>query len=76
MAKKQQAPQMTVEQIRAQVEAAKVVAMARFKRDWGTDDAKGVIKALCEVAPGSSSVQDMVNKGRALHAVRQAVAQR
>lgn len=54
----------TVEQIRAEVEAAKKVAMANFRRDWGTGDVREVWGALRETIPGSASPQDAVRLAR------------
>jgi hypothetical protein len=56
---------MTVEQIRAQVEAAKKTAMANFERDWGTRDVQKVFGALREMIPGSASPADAARKARA-----------
>lgn len=46
---------MTVEELRAQVEAAKIVAMNNFERDWGTRDVGKVVNALRQTIPGSAS---------------------
>ena len=56
---------MTVEEIRAQVEAAKKVAMNRFEKDWGTRDVGLVVSALRETIPGSKSPADSARKARA-----------
>lgn len=56
----------TVEQIRAEIEAAKVLAMRNFKRNWGTDDVKVVWNALSQTIPGSASPQDAARKARAI----------
>lgn len=55
---------MAVEQIRAQVEAAKKVAMANFERDWGTRDVGKVVDALRQTIPGSKSPADAARKAR------------
>lgn len=52
----------TVAEIRAEIEAAKVVAMTRFKRDWGTDDMTAVMGALRQAIPGSASPSDAAAK--------------
>lgn len=57
---------MTVEEIRAQVEAAKVQAMAHFRRDWGTDSVADVMGALRKTIPASASPADAAAKARAL----------
>lgn len=56
----------TVEQIRAEVEAAKKVAMANFERDWGTRDVMKVVGALRQTIPGSASPADAARKARAI----------
>lgn len=55
----------TVAEIRAQVEAAKLVAMRNFKREWGTENVGEVLAALRETIPGSASPQDAARKARA-----------
>lgn len=55
----------TVEQIRAEIEAAKKVARANFRRDWGTDDVQSVVNALRQTIPGSASPADAARKARA-----------
>lgn len=55
----------TVEQIRAEVAAAKVLAMRNFKRDWGTDNVSEVFDALRETIPASSSPAEAALKARA-----------
>jgi hypothetical protein len=39
----------TVQEIREQVETAKRIAMANFKRDWGTDNISVVMEALASL---------------------------
>lgn len=56
----------TVAEIRAEVEAAKIVAMRNFKRDWGTDSVETVMNALRVTIPTSSSPADAARKARAL----------
>jgi hypothetical protein len=56
----------TVEQIRAEVEAAKIVAMNNFERDWGTRDVQKVVGALRQTIPGSASPGDAAKKARKL----------
>lgn len=56
----------TVDEIRAQVAAAKKVAMAKFKKDWGTDDVSAVANALRQTIPGSASPNDAARKARTL----------
>lgn len=56
----------TVEQIRAEVEAAKKVAMQNFQRDWGTSDVQQVVAALRQTIPTSASPIDAARKARAL----------
>lgn len=55
----------TVEQIRAEVEAAKKVAMQNFERDWGTRDVQKVVAALRQTIPNSTSPADAARKARA-----------
>jgi hypothetical protein len=57
---------LTVQEIRAQVEAAKIVAMNNFERDWGTRDVRKVVGALRETIPGSTSPADAAIKARTL----------
>jgi hypothetical protein len=52
--------------LRAQVEAAKLVAMANFERDWGTRDVQKVVGALRQTIPGSTSPADAVRKAHAM----------
>jgi len=54
----------TVEQVRAEVEAAKRVAMANFRRDWGTDNVGKVWGALAEAIPASTSGGDAIRTAR------------
>jgi hypothetical protein len=56
----------TVEQIRAEVEAAKKVAMQNFERDWGTRDVQKVVGALRQTIPNSASPADAARKARQL----------
>lgn len=56
----------TVAEIRAEVEAAKIVAMQNFKRDWGTDSVETVMNALCKTIPDSKSPADAARKARAM----------
>lgn len=56
----------TVEQIRAEIEAAKIVAIRNFKRDWGTDDVSVVMGALRQTIPGSASPSDAARAAREL----------
>ena len=55
----------TIEQIRAEVEAAKRVAMQNFERDWGTRDVQQVVAALRQTIPTSASPIDAARKARA-----------
>ena len=55
----------TVEQIRADVAAAKRVAMNRFAADWGTRDVAVVIGALRHTIPSSASPADAAMRARA-----------
>ena len=57
---------MTVEQIRAEVEAAKKIAMVRFEADWGTRDVRKVANALAKTIPTSASPADAARKARKL----------
>lgn len=57
---------MTVAEIRAQVEAAKIVAMNNFERTWGTRDVQAVAGALCKTIPTSSSPADAARKAQAI----------
>ena len=54
----------TVAQIRAEVEAAKKVAMKNFERDWGTSDVREVMNALRKTIPNSASPADAAMKAR------------
>jgi hypothetical protein len=54
----------TVEQIRAEVEAAKALAMQSFERDWGTRDVQKVVGALRQTIAGSTSPADAARKAR------------
>ena len=56
----------TVAEVRAQVEAAKRVAMANFERNWGTRDVGAVVGALAKTIPTSASPQDAAIKAHAL----------
>jgi hypothetical protein len=56
----------TVQQIRAEIEAAKKVAMANFERDWGTRDVQKVFGALRQTIPSSASPSDAAAKARAI----------
>ena len=56
----------TVEQIRAEVEAAKVHAMQNFEATWGTRDVRKVMGALRQTIPTSASPADAARKARAL----------
>jgi hypothetical protein len=58
--------QMTVAEIRAQVEAAKIVAMSNFERTWGTRDVQTVVNALRQTAPNSASLADAARKAQAI----------
>lgn len=57
---------MTVAEIRVQVEAAKIVAMNNFERDWGTRDVGTVVAALRKTIPTSANPADAARKARAL----------
>jgi predicted DNA-binding helix-hairpin-helix protein len=57
---------MTAAEIRAQVEAAKKVAMNRFAADWGTRDVQKVVGALRQTIPTSTSPNDAARKARSL----------
>lgn len=57
---------MTVTELRAKVEAAKVVAMNNFERDWGTRDVRKVADALRLTIPTSASPADAARQARAL----------
>lgn len=57
---------MTVAEIRAQVETAKIVAMNNFERDWGTRDVGTVVAALRKTIPISSDPADAARKARGL----------
>ena len=57
---------MTVQELRQKVEAAKIVAMNNFERDWGTRDVGKVMRALRQTIPASASPQDAARKARAL----------
>lgn len=63
---KQALTPMTVVELRARIEAAKVAAMANFERDWGTRDVQKVVGALRETIPTSDSPADAARKARAL----------
>lgn len=55
---------MTVEELRAAVEAGKRQAMVNFERDWGTRDVAKVMDALRQSIPGSASPADAAAKAR------------
>jgi len=55
----------TVEEIRAEMEAARKVAMRNFERDWGTRDVSRVLAALRQTIPGSASPADAARRARA-----------
>lgn len=56
---------MTIEQIRAEVDRAKVLAMRNFERDWGTRDIAKVVTALRQTIPTSASPADAAKRARA-----------
>lgn len=56
----------SVAEIRAQVEAAKVVAMDNFEKQWGTRDVGVVMSALRKTIPNSESPADAARKARAM----------
>jgi hypothetical protein len=56
----------TVAEIRAEIEAAKVVAMNRFERDWGTRDVQKVVSALRQTIPNSASPAAAASKARSI----------
>jgi hypothetical protein len=53
---------VTVAELRAQIDAAKVVAMDLFERDWGTRDVRKVANALRQTIPTSKSPADAARK--------------
>jgi hypothetical protein len=55
---------MKVTELRAEIEAAKIVALARFERDWGTRDVGKVMGALRQTIPGSANPADAARKAR------------
>lgn len=55
---------ITVAEIRQRVEAAKLVAMDKFERDWGTRDVYAVVAALKKTIPGSASPADAAAQAR------------
>lgn len=55
-----------VAKVRAECDAAKIVAMARFEKDWGTRDVRKVAEALRTTIPGSASPIDAAIKARLL----------
>lgn len=56
----------TIAEIRAQVDAAKIVAMNNFERDWGTRNVGTVMTALRKTIPTSASPSDAARKARTL----------
>jgi len=56
----------TITRIRADVDAAKKVALARFKLDWGTDSVQDVMNALRHTIPISDSPQHAAEMARRL----------
>jgi hypothetical protein len=56
----------TVSQIRAEIEAAKILAMNNFERNWGTRDVSAVVDALRQTIPTSINPADAARKARAL----------
>lgn len=63
---RQREMEMTLIELRAQIDAAKVVAMNNFERDWGTRDVRKVVGALRQTIPDSASPADAAVKARAL----------
>ena len=57
---------MTAAELRAEIDAAKGVAMARFELDWGTRDVRRVAEALRRTIPGRASPADAAAKARAM----------
>jgi len=49
---------MNIIELRKQIDAAKIVAMDNFERDWGTRNVGKVMMALRETIPGSMSPAD------------------
>lgn len=54
----------TVAELRAQVEAAKKVAQAKFRADWGTDSPSAVAEAFRQTIPTSKSWGEAGAKAR------------
>lgn len=52
----------TVAEIRSEIEAAKIVALRNFKRDWGTDDSRVAFRTLRQTIPTSASPSDAAAK--------------
>lgn len=57
---------MSIDELRAEIEAAKKQAMTNFARDWGTDDVSKVVGALRQTIPNSASPADAARQARAL----------
>ncbi len=57
-------PDDPISRIRAEVAAAKKIAMANFERDWGTRDVRTVLDALRQTIPTSTSPADAAAKAR------------
>jgi hypothetical protein len=56
----------TAAELRAAADAAKPVALANFRRDWGTESVAEVLGALRQTIPGSDSPADAARKAHAL----------
>lgn len=56
----------TVAEIRAEIEASKKLAKARFAADWGTSSMEEVMDALAKTIPCSASPAAAARKARAI----------
>jgi len=56
----------TIAEIRAEIAAAKKLAMSNFTRTWGTDDVLAVWGALRQTIPNSHSPSDAAIRARGI----------
>lgn len=55
---------MTVDQLRAEIAAAKKIAREKFRADWGTDTPLAVAEALRKAIPKSKGWAEAAAKAR------------
>ena len=54
----------TASEVRAEVMAAREIALKNFRDTWGTDSVEKVMYALAQTIPGSANPQDAAVKAR------------